>query len=236
MMLVATLIALNLGSDIAYKIGTDDFVGYGAKPAAWTDGSPIVYVIQDWDGVNAHEKEVVDKLAAEGYAAFAIDIYGKNGRPKTPADNGKEAGKYYSNPSLYMERITEGMKAFPTTGSKFAIGYCFGGTGVLEAARRNLGVKGVASFHGGLKPLEGPKPDRIESDVLVLNGAADPVCPPADVEAVTKEMAVARSFKLVNYEGAVHAFTVKAAGERYQAKADKESWAELMAFLKIHGK
>ncbi|HLO99143.1 MAG TPA: dienelactone hydrolase family protein, partial [Fimbriimonas sp.] len=109
MMFVATLLALNLGSDISYKIGSEDFVGYGAKPASWSEGKPVVYVIQDWDGVNAHEKEVVENLAAEGYAAFAIDIYGKNNRPKTMADNGKEAGKYYANPTLFMERITEGM-------------------------------------------------------------------------------------------------------------------------------
>lgn len=223
------------GSDVAYKSGSENCVGYGGKPANWKDGRPVVYVIQDWDGVNAHEKEVVDKLVAEGYAAFAIDIYGKNNRPVDMDGNQKESGKYYGNPTLFMERITSGMKAFPTTGKKFAIGYCFGGTGVLETARRNMGMAGVVSFHGGLKPLQGPKPGMIDTNVLVLNGAADPVCPPADQEAIQDEMKIAKTFKFVNYDGAVHAFTVKAAGERYQEKADKESWIELMAFLKAYG-
>lgn len=232
--LAALVIGQQLGHLIEYKIGNETFEGYGAKAAGAKEDSPIVYVIQDWDGVNEHEKQVVEKLAKAGYSAFAIDIYGKDNRPTDTAGNQAQTKKYYADPNLYMSRITEGMKVFPTVGKKFAIGYCFGGAGVLEFARRNLGADGVVAFHGGLKPLAQEKVEKVNADVLVLNGADDPSSPPAVRDALTEEMKVAASFKQINYPGAVHAFTVKAAGPRYNEQADKMSWVEMMAFLRSH--
>lgn len=237
--MIATLATLVLGDilgkNIEYKIGNDSFVGYGAKPGKWKPGSPVVYVIQDWTGIDAHENEVVENLAHQGYAAFAIDIYGKGVRPHSVKDCSAESGKYYAKPDLYMQRITEGMKAFPTTGKKFVIGYCFGGSGALEFARRNLGATGVVSFHGGLAPLS-KTPAKINAKVVVLHGADDPFVPKKDVEAIQKEMKVAKSFKFVSYPGAVHAFTVKnmgfqVDGAKYNENADKKSWIELLKFL-----
>lgn len=231
---LALLLGQTLGKAIEYKIGDEPFEGYGARAADAKDDSPVVYVIQDWDGVNEHEIGVVEKLAAAGYSAFAIDIYGKEHRPKDTAGNSAETRKYYSDPKLYMARITEGMKVFPTKGKKFAIGYCFGGSGVLEAARENLGIDGVVAFHGGLKPLTKEPTTKVNADVLVLNGNDDPGAAPAIRDALAEEFKVAKSFRQINYEGAVHAFTVKAAGPRYNEKADKASWEELMGFLKMY--
>lgn len=234
---LALLLGQGLGKPIDYKIGDEAFEGYGARAKNAKPDSPVVYVIQDWDGVNEHEIGVVEKLAAAGYSAFAIDIYGKDHRPSNPQANGAEAKKYYSDPKLYMDRILEGVKVFPTEGKKFFIGYCFGGSGVLEFARRNLGAAGVVAFHGGLKPLDpNEKEDHIDCDVLVLNGEDDPGSPAPVRDALAEEFKVAKSFKQLNYPGAVHAFTVKAAGTRYNERADKISWVEMMAFLRSHAK
>lgn len=231
---LAFVLGQQLGKAIEYKIGDEPFEGYGARVR---DSKATIYVIQDWDGVNEHEINVVEKLAAAGYSAFAIDIYGKDHRPTSAQANGAEARKYYSDPKLYMDRILEGEKVFKPEGKKFFIGYCFGGSGVLEFARRNLGADGIVAFHGGLKPLDpSEKETKIDSDVLVLNGADDPGSPPAVRDALAEEFKVAKSFQQINYEGAVHAFTVKAAGPRYNEKADKASWGELMGFLKKYVK
>jgi len=230
-----------LGKEIEYTIGGDHFVGYGAKTAKFNSKKPVVYVIQDWNGVDAHEQEVVEKLAKAGFSAFAIDIYGKGVRPHDVKGCSAESGKYYADPNLYMKRIQEGAKAFPTNGKKFYIGYCFGGSGVLEFARRNLGATGVVSFHGGLHSLSKEPAKRINAKVIVLHGAVDPFVPKADVEACKQEMKVAKSFRFVEYPGAVHAFTVKdmgfsVDGAKYDANADTKSWGELMTFLKANAK
>ncbi len=239
--MTTTLLALTfadvLGKNIEYKIGNETFVGYGARPKIAKANAPVVYVIQDWNGVDAHEEEVVEKLAHQGFAAFAIDIYGKGVRPKSVETCSAESGKYYKDPNLYMKRIQEGMKVMPTKGKKFLAGYCFGGSGVLEFARRNLGVTGVASFHGGLARLSKDPAKKISAKVLIMHGADDPFVSKEDLQACTNEMkAAAKSFKLVQYPGCVHAFTVKdmgfkVKGAEYNAKADNDSWVEFMKFL-----
>lgn len=234
---LATLVLADiLGKNLEYKIGKDSFVGYAAKAAKFNQNKPVVYVIQDWNGVDAHEEDVVEKLAHAGYSAFAIDIYGKGIRPRSVKDCSAESGKYYANSALYMKRIQEGMKAFPTKGKKFVIGYCFGGSGALEFARRNLGAAGVVSFHGGLASLSKKPATKINAKVVVLHGAIDPFVDKKDVEACKKEMKVAKSFKFVEYPGAVHAFTVKdmgfeVEGAKYDKNADEKSWVELLKFL-----
>ncbi len=237
----SALFSAQISKDVEYTVGPAHFVGYVAKPKNAKSNGAVVYVIQDWNGVDYHEKEVCVKLAAAGYTAFAIDIYGKGVRPRSVKDCSAESGKYYANPALYIKRIMDGTKIFPTKGKKFFIGYCFGGSGVLEVARRNLGATGVVSFHGGLQSLSKAPAKKISAKVVVLHGAVDPFVPKAEVEACKKEMKVAKSFRFVEYPGAVHAFTVKdmgfeVEGAKYDANADTKSWAEMMGFLKQNAK
>jgi dienelactone hydrolase len=239
---IATLLMGDvLGKNFDYKIGDEHFVGYAAKVAKFKPNAPVVYVVQDWTGVDAHEEEVVEKLAHSGFNAFAIDIYGKGVRPHDVKSCSGESGKYYANPELYMKRIEGGMAAFPTKGKKFLIGYCFGGTGVLEFARRNLGATGVISIHGGLNRLSKEPAKKINSKVVILHGAIDPFVSKADLESTKAEMkAAAKSYKFVAYPGAVHAFSVKdmgfkVDGAKYNENADKKSWIEVLKFLMANG-
>jgi dienelactone hydrolase len=230
-----------LGKNLEYTVGSQHFVGYAAIAARFDSSKPVVYVIQDWNGVDAHEQDVVEKLAHAGYTAFAIDIYGKGVRPRDVKGCSGESGKYYADPELYMKRIQDGIAAFPTKGKKFVIGYCFGGSGALEFARRNLGATGVVSFHGGLHSLSKEPAKKIDAKVLVLHGKADPFVAAEDVESCKKEMMdAAKSFRFVGYAGAVHAFTVKdmgfkVDGAKYNEAADKKSWIELLKFLMANG-
>jgi dienelactone hydrolase len=224
----------NTGKSFDYKIGSQTFQGYSIAGAA---SKPTMVVVQDWNGVNDHEIDVVEKLGKLGYSAVAIDIYGKGVRPSSVQTCSAESGKYYADPALFLQRLEGGIKAAKIIGKFIAIGYCFGGTGVLEFARANVkNLVGVVSFHGGLKALA-RSPAKINSRVLVLHGAVDPFVPAADVDAVKLEMKKAKSFKFVAYPGAVHAFTVKSMGfevdgAKYNEAADMGSWKELLTALK----
>lgn len=120
-----------------------------------------------------------------------------------------------------------------------AIGYCFGGTTVLELARSGADVKGVASFHGALSTPDAADARNIKGKVLVLHGAADNFVGAGEVEAFKKEMKDAGvDMRFESYEGAVHSFTVPEAGSdpskgmAYDEAADKKSWETLQAFLR----
>jgi dienelactone hydrolase len=193
-------------------------------------------------GISDDTKKRATEIASLGYVAFAADIYGKGARPKTPQEAGALAGKFKGDRALLRARINAALdvlkKNAHVEGSKIgAMGYCFGGTTALELARSGAPILGTVSFHGG---LDTPKPDdakNIKGRVLVLHGAADPYVPAKDVDAFEKEMNDAKvDWVLTKYAYAVHAFTVKGAGDdpskgaAYNANADKRSWEEMKTF------
>ncbi|MGC2781241.1 MAG: dienelactone hydrolase family protein [Bradyrhizobium sp.] len=202
---------------------------------------PGVVVVPEWYGVGAYSIKRAQMLAELGYVAFVADVYGKGIRPNNPTDAAAEAGKYYGDRALLRSRGSAALDVLRNHQScnaekLAAIGYCFGGTAVLELARSGADVAGVVSFHGGLGT---PTPARsIKSTVLVLHGADDPIVPAAEVLAFEQEMRDANvDWQLVSYGGAVHSFTnwelttPNSTGVAYNEKADKRSWLAMQAFL-----
>jgi dienelactone hydrolase len=227
---------------VEYQSGGVTCEGLHVVDTAKTGKLPSVLIIHQWTGLSDNEKMRARMLAELGYNVFAADVYGKGIRPQPP-ESGKEAGKYKSDRKLYRERMLSALEVLnkdaQTDPAKVAaIGYCFGGTGVIELARSGAVVKGVVSFHGG---LDSPTPSdgkNIKGKVLALHGADDPFVPAKDIAAFEQEMKDAKvDYKLVNYPGAVHAFTQKAAGNdnskgaAYNEAADKASWEEMKAFF-----
>lgn len=206
-------------------------------------GAPGVLVVHQWTGISSHEKEVGEKLAGMGYHVFLADIYGKGIRPPGPPASAQEASKYKKDRALLRQRVGDGLdqlkKLSGAEGGKCAaIGYCFGGTSVLELGRSGADVKKIVSFHGGLDSPAPADGKNIKGEVLALHGADDPFVPPADVAAFEAELTNAGvKYELVKYPGAVHSFTHKAAGDdnskgaAYNKDADEKSWAATMKFF-----
>lgn len=227
---------------VEYKVGDVVCEGWAAFDDAKPGKRPAVLIVHQWTGVSDNEKMRARMLAELGYNVLVADVYGKGIRPQPPAA-GQEAGKYKTNRALLRERLNGALAVLLKDGHtdpvKVAcIGYCFGGTAALELARSGASVKGVVSFHGGLDspaPADGKK---IKGKVLALHGADDPFVKAADLAAFEQEMKDAGvDYKLVQYPGAVHSFTQKAAGNdnskgaAYNEAADKASWEEMKTFF-----
>ena len=236
-------------SDVEYKIGNVTLQGYLAYDNSNSNKRPGVLIIHQWKGLTDYEKMRARQLAELGYVAFAADIYGKGIRPEDPKDAGQQAGKYYGDLTLYRERLNAGlnelkMQPLVDANNVAAIGYCFGGGGVLELARSGADIKGVVSFHGSLKSQDPNDAKNIKCRVLVQHGAIDPFVPEEDVVAFKKEMEDAKvDYVLTEYAGSVHAFTMEGAGSditkgaAYNEKADKRSWEAMKIFFgEIFGK
>jgi dienelactone hydrolase len=204
---------------------------------------PGILVIHDWMGVGPYVEKRVGQLAALGYVALAADIYGKGVRPKSMEEAADLANRYKADRALMRSRACAGLKALQAntladTKRMAAIGYCFGGTAVLELARDGADIAGFVSFHGGLQT---PTPDdakNIRGKVLVLHGADDPLVPPNEVLAFEEEMRKALvDWQVIVYGAAVHGFTNPAAGDdpsrgaAYNEKADKRSWEAMKSFF-----
>jgi len=205
---------------------------------------PGILVVHEWMGINEHTLQKTKDLAAMGYVAFAADIYGKGVRPKDPKAAAAESSKYRDGDrKLLRARAMAGLdqlKANPRVdASKLgAIGFCFGGTTVIELARAGAPVAAVVSFHGGLDSPNPADGKNIKGKVLALHGGDDPFVPAKNVEAFEKEMRDAGvDWQLVKYGGAVHSFTNPAAGNdnskgaAYNERAARRAWAEMKGFF-----
>lgn len=223
---------------IEYGQGATTLEGTLVYDDAIKGARPGVLVVHQWKGVSEHERNHATMLAKLGYAAFCADIYGKGIRPATPQDAGAEAGKYKKNRALLRERVNAGLETFrkqKVVDPKqiAAIGYCFGGTTVIELARSGADVAGVVSFHGGLDSPTPADGKNIKCKVLACHGADDPFVPAKDLEAFESEMRDSGvDWQLIKYGGAVHSFTDRKAdgsmkGAKYDEKADKRSWEDM---------
>jgi dienelactone hydrolase len=227
---------------VAYTESGQNLSGFIAVPAKPLKQKPGILILPAWLGINDHSKEVAQKLSAMGYHAFIADIYGEGKYPANTKEAGEQAGFYKKNTDKYQQRIAAAMAALIKNGADanniVVIGYCFGGTGALEAARAGFNVKGVVSFHGGIGKDTARANSAIKTRVLVLHGADDPYVPQKEIDSFISEMKEAKAdWQMVYFSNAVHAFTEKAAGNdnskgaAYNEKADKRSWEYFSDFL-----
>jgi dienelactone hydrolase len=199
-----------------------------------------------WGGLNEYARKRATQLAELGYVGFAVDMYGDGKAATHPDDAKKFMMETISNMDEAVKRF-DAAKALIASdprvdGSKIAaIGYCFGGAVSLHMARIGTDLDVIGSFHGNLA-TEKPMPRGVfGGKIFVAHGAADPFVPKEQVAAFKKEMDDAgASYELVEYPGAMHAFTNPAATEagekydlplKYDAQADKASWQKLTDLL-----
>ncbi len=225
------------GEHTTYTVNETTFEGYYSK-AKSTPSKGLVVIIHDWDGLNDYEVKRADMLADLGYDAFAIDLYGKGIRPVELAAKKAETGKLYANRALMRARLIGGLEEARRLGSGEAvvIGYCFGGAAALELARSNAGtnIRGYVSFHGGLATPEGQGYTAETAPLLIAHGGADTSVTMQEVAKFADELEKEKvTYDLHVYSGAPHAFTVFG-DERYQERADRESWKELTKFLEAN--
>jgi len=228
---------------VEYKEGNTVLEGYSIYDTAFQGKRPGVLVVHQWKGLGEYEKKRAAMLARLGYNVFAVDIYGKGIRPRNADDAGAEAGKYKNDRARLRKRVQAGLDVllrheFTDTKRIAAIGYCFGGTTVLELARSGAEVAGVVSFHGGLGTPTPSDAKHIKAKVLALHGADDPFVPATEVVAFQDEMRQGGlDWQLVAYGGAVHSFTDWDAGNdnskgaAYNERADKRSWEAMKQFF-----
>lgn len=226
----------------AYLDGTQKLNGLLAIPKIANKNKAGILILPAWMGIDDNAKFSAEKLSALGYHAFIADIYGEGNYPTDTKTASERAGYYKSHVLEYRKRIQlaldELIKSGADANNIVVIGYCFGGTGALEAARAQLKLKGVVSFHGGLGRDTSMATLPINTKVLVCHGADDFFVPEAQIKDFQNEMRKSKAdWQMIYYANAVHSFTDKAAGNdkskgaAYNENADKRSWLAFMQFL-----
>jgi dienelactone hydrolase len=229
--------------ELRYSDGRDSFVGYLAVDDAKSGARPGVLVVHDAMGLGPQTMDNARRLAALGYVALCLDMYGGRALAKSREEMGKLIAPIVADPGAVRRRASAGLAALlalPQVDAKriAGIGYCFGGSTVLEMARGGAALGGVVSFHGTLTTKSPATPGAVKAKILVLTGAEDPFAPIAHVTQFQAEMTAAGAdWQVVSYGGAQHAFampdaaTLDMPGIKYDQLIDQRSWTAMRSFL-----
>ena len=231
--------------NVSYTAGNTTMNGFIVYQEDNNVKRPGILLVHEWWGLNEYVKRRARQLAAMGYIAMAVDMFGDGKTASNPDDAGKLARPFYQDPSLTKTRLDAALEKLRTyqqldTSKIAAIGYCFGGFVVLNAARLGADLNGVVSFHGNVAGVPVRK-DLLVAKTLVCHGEADPFVPNTEISAFKKSMDSAGAvYTLKTYPGATHAFTNPDATETgkkfnipiaYNAAADTASWNDMKTFF-----
>jgi len=244
MLLAFAMMTVAAGAEIRsksvqYSDGDATLTGYLAWDDAVSGKRPGVLVVHEWWGLNDYAKKRADKLAAQGYVAFALDMYGSDKVTR----HGKQAGEWMnqiaSNVEKWQARANAGLAVLQAQemvdGSRIAaIGYCFGGATVMQMAYGGSDLKAVVSFHGSLPPAPA-NATTIRPRILVAHGRDDQFVPKDRVLAFQEGLDRAgANWEMTIYSGTRHGFTNPDAGSygidnlAYNEQADRDSWAAML--------
>lgn len=232
---------------VEYKVDDTVFVGFFAAPSETDKLLPGVIIVHEWWGHNQYVRERAERLAKEGFACFALDMYGQGKVADDPAEAEQLMNGTFASPEIIPNRFDAAVKALQeqpnVDGNNIsAAGSCYGGAVVLNMARAGKPLASVHSFHG---LLETPAPIQkgvFNGKMAVFTGEDDPMVSPEIVANFKAEMESAGvDYHLVSYPGVVHGFTNPLATERgkaygmplaYSAEADADSWNQMLEVLR----
>lgn len=240
-------------SEIPYKSPDGmSLVGYYAYDDAIAGKRPGVVLVHEWWGLNDYVKRRARDLAALGYSALAIDMYGNGKSTEHPGEAQAFMAASMSAESNPKARFLAGLdllKRQPQTDPMklAAVGYCLGGKVVLDMARQGVPLAAVVSFHGPLGTDTPATAGSVKAKVLVEHGEKDTLVPMAAVNALKEEFDKAGAdYRVVVQPKAKHSFTnpdadrLSHAGHGsekgpdlgYSKVADENSWNDMQQLFK----
>lgn len=215
----SSLLAAPQAKPVEWKIGKQVFSGYLVYDDANAEKRPGLVMVPDWLGVTPAAVDKARQVAGNDYVVLVVDMYGKGVRPKDPGEALAQVKKMYADIPMMRARINKSVEVLRSEAGKApldptriaALGFCFGGSSVLELARSGADVAGVVTFHGGLSTSMPAQSGVVKAPLLILNGADDKSTAP-DIAGFEKEMNDAGAdWQFVNFSGAVHCFALETA-------------------------
>ena len=207
---------------------------YLSLPEGATAPLPAVVVVHEWWGLNEHIQHFADRLAADGYAALAVDLYG--GRVATTPDEAMAAMKAVDPAAA--QAVLDAAHRFLADDPRVAaqrrgvIGWCFGGAWALRQAIAHPDLDAAVIYYGRLE-TDPAQLAKIHAPLLGVFANADKSIPPEAVDAFVAALGQAgRAIELHRYD-ADHAFA-NPSGAHYDEAAAADAWSHVRRFLATH--
>jgi dienelactone hydrolase len=206
---------------------------------------PALVMVPNWYGMTETAVQKADMIAGKDYVILLTDMYGENVRPQPGhPDQAQAATKpLYTDRTVMRKRINEALAQLKAQAGTApidltrlaAIGFCFGGTAVLDLARSGADVAAVVSFHGGLTTDNPALATNIKARVLAMNGADDKGTMPDAGKFMDEMRGSPAEWQFVVIGHAVHCFTEveeNSPGCKYDAGAAARSYRLMSDWLK----
>ncbi len=229
---------------IRYTVDKTMFAGHIVYDDASKALRPGLVMVPNWMGETESAVDKAKAIASTDYVILVADMYGEGVRPKNAEEASAQVGKLYADRAVLRARINEAVATLraqvgkvPMQAGKIgAIGFCFGGSTVLELARSGADIAGVVSLHGGLSTSMPAAANAVKAPILVLNGADDRGTTLEDIGKFNEEMNKAGAdWQFVNFSGAVHCFAEADAnrppGCVYNERAAKRAYRMMANFF-----
>ncbi|GAB3026005.1 dienelactone hydrolase family protein [Oleiagrimonas citrea] len=225
--------------DVQWQLEGRTYQGALVYDDASTSRRPGLLMIPNWYGVTSGALAKAKRIAGRDYVILVGDMYGKGRRPADTAQARSAVRPLYGDRAEMRKRVSKALQVLRAQASSApidrkrlaAIGFCFGGSAVLDLARSGADIAAVVSFHGGLSTGDPTLAKNIRAHVLVMNGADDKGTM-GEADAFMDEMRGSPAdWQFVVLGHAVHCFTETdehAPGCRYDARAARRSY-RLMA-------
>lgn len=224
---------------LSYRVGQRAFEALFCQPDTKSRGAVLVF--HGGTGLGEHERQLLARLSALGYAGCAPDLFGEPFRDR--AHGMQVIGELVAHAASLRERAGAALACLCAQpgvdpARVAAIGNCFGGLCALELARSGAAIRAAVSFHGGLTTRAPARRGQVQARVLACTGADDPFCPREQRGALEDELSAAGvDWQHHVYGGAQHGFTLPAIdpakfpGCAYDARADARSWSAMLALF-----
>lgn len=239
---VGTAQAAMVARPVGYTLDGTAFRGVLVYDDAVTARRPGLLMVPNWRGVNDIAVAKAKMIAGRDYVILLADLYGEKVRPKNDDEARAAVKPLYADRALLRKRVDKALEVLRAqaagapidTARLAAIGFCFGGTSVLDLARSGADVAAVVSFHGGLGTDDPALAKQIKAHVLAMNGADDKGTMP-DADKFMDEMrGSGADWQFVVLGNAVHCFTETedhSPGCSYDARAARRSYRMMRDWL-----
>ena len=210
--------------------------GYLATPEKNSTNLPSLLVIHEWWGLNDNIRSMTDQLAAEGYVALAVDLYGGS-VAETPAEARNMMSEVGKNPMAAQKNLQyafDYLKEATKASKVGVVGWCFGGGWSLQTAIL-LGKKlDACVIYYGRIILDKDQLSSIQSPVLGIFGGEDRGIPVDGVKTFEQTLKdLNKTVSVHIYKGAGHAFA-NPSGNNYQEIPAKDAWSKTLDFFSLY--
>jgi len=224
-----------LEQDVAYgESQKNNLVGFLAMPQDAAEPLPGIIVIHEWWGLNDEVKTMARRLAAEGYVALAVDLYG-GATATTPdkaqtlmtalLDDPEAARKNLRQAYDYLDKYA----LAPRIGS---IGWDLGGSWALQTALLYPDQLDAVVMYYGQVAVDRDQLGKLRLPILGFFGADDKSIPVHDVQNFRTTLnELGKNAEVLILIGADHGFA-NPVGRNYNERSAADAWTKTLDFLK----